>query len=171
MLLSTPIAFGFGVLWIFRAADPNGDLFGQILIVFALLLALSLFSFSPSFRKFAYFRSSFAILTIGSLLFMQVAPSILLNIDRSRSFYVLGWVKFGEIRTTDDILDLSRVVSAERKNPEAIYMRIVEQENRGLIKSSPQGQYSLTRSGQFFFQWSDFLASMFQLNGWKNNRR
>ncbi len=166
-----PIVLGFILLFISRISLPSGELFAQILYVFATLLILSSLSLLPFLRKFDSLPTSFTLLIIGSLLFMQIAPSTLLNIDRSRSFYVLAWVKHGEIRITDDGLDLSYIVSDERKNPEAIRLRIIEQENRGLVTLNSQGYYSLTQKGEYLFEFSDFLASIYKLNGWESNKR
>jgi hypothetical protein len=99
----------------------------------------------------------------------QVFTNVVLNIDRSRSFYLLSWVRYEKIEVVNGKLDLENVRSSEKLNPEAISQRLAEQVSRGLV--SNDGKFELTFRGKMIVQFSDFIGSKFSLKGWEMNNR
>ncbi len=98
-----------------------------------------------------------------------ISQNIYLNIDRSRSFYVLSWISKGEIISTTKGLDLQNVKSTEAENKSAILQRIVEQKSRGLIKKE-KNTYKLTEKGNLILNFSELIGKIYDLRGWKMNR-
>jgi predicted transcriptional regulator len=92
-----------------------------------------------------------------------------MNIDRSRSFYVLSWVGNGDIQISNGQLNLSKVISDEKLNISAIKERIGEQVDRSLIERRGT-TYILTQKGKVMLSIANRLASFYHLEGWFNNR-
>jgi hypothetical protein len=130
---------------------------------------------------------SFAILQIGNklkglrldlvylVLIAVVSGSLLshtlLNIDRSRSFYVLSWIDEGNLEILDGKITLKQKVSSEMDNLEALELRIHEAESRGLATVPPTGQAKLTFLGKALVETSELIASVFELNMWRSETR
>ena len=109
------------------------------------------------------------LLIIAVLSFQLIAPSSILNIDRSRSFYVLSWVKDGNVHIKDNGLILTGVKSHEALDPDAIESRLNEQLSRGLINKL-NGDYKLTFRGSLMVKIADTLSALFKLQGWDENK-
>ena len=110
---------------------------------------------------------------IGFMIFAAIAlgllfNSVVLNIDRSRSFYVLGWVRSDEIRLENAGYDLSLVHSEEKLSKKAITVRINEQISRGLIRKDSH-KISVSLSGKVITSAADSFAKFFHLAGWFSN--
>jgi hypothetical protein len=105
---------------------------------------------------------------ILTLIFYFVYSFLLVNIDRSRSFYVLSWVKIYKI-SSNYPYDLSQVKSSEAINRFAITQRMTEQKDRKLIYDD--GKYlGLTKSGNLILNLSNLFAKIFSLDNWFINR-
>ncbi len=104
-----------------------------------------------------------------ALIVFTVAQASILNIDRSRSFYVLAWVQEGKVLVTGNQIDLSKVVSAEASSMTSIQARLIEQSQRGLV-TIKEGKYSLTKKGILVLRISDLIAGVFKLELWAKNR-
>jgi hypothetical protein len=104
-----------------------------------------------------------------ALIVFTVAQASILNIDRSRSFYVLAWVQEGKVLVTGNQIDLSKVVSAEASSMTSIQTRLIEQSQRGLV-TIKEGKYSLTKKGSLVLRISDLIAGVFKLELWAKNR-
>ena len=110
----------------------------------------------------------FSILLLVLLnLFSQ--SSTVLNIDRSRSFYLLSWVQSDYLRLNNGILETSKLAPMEAKNSPAILFRINEQLDRGFITVEKSGSLSLTFSGRVLLGFSKLTATLFKLSGWTEN--
>jgi predicted transcriptional regulator len=109
------------------------------------------------------------MLLISTLLMLYLGPNTVMNIDRSRSFYVLSWVGNGDIQISNGQLNLSKVISDEKLNISAIKERIGEQVDRGLIERR-RTTYILTQKGKVTLSIANRLASFYHLEGWFNNR-
>ena len=97
------------------------------------------------------------------------ANSIVLNIDRSRSMYVLGWVRSNLVTEVNGNFDYRRVQSSEKFSTSQIDQRLNEQVARGLIVKSEE-KLSLSILGRFIVAFADGGATLFNLDGWyKNN--
>jgi hypothetical protein len=101
---------------------------------------------------------------ILTLIFYFVYSFLLINIDRSRSFYTISWVKNYQI-SSDYPYDLSQIKSSEAINQFAINQRLTEQINRQLI--SDEGKFlKVTELGNLVLNLSNLLARAFNLNNW-----
>jgi len=92
----------------------------------------------------------------------------LVNVDRSRSFYVLSWIDAGEVTNVGGQLDLSKVDSLEKLNPDAIQSRLAEQTQRGYIENQ-SNKWVLTKKGKSLLLFANWLANKFKLAGWLSN--
>jgi hypothetical protein len=111
----------------------------------------------------------FKLITIGALTFVLSAQGTLLNIDRSRSLYILSWAHHQKIYVENNLIVLDRVKSLEARVPSAISQRIDEHVERGLMIDNGE-KILLTPRGEIFFNVANILANVFQLNGWKQNK-
>lgn len=110
----------------------------------------------------------FVFLILFTLSVTQLMSSSLVNIDRSRSFYVLSWVRYSEVLIKNNTVNFDKVESAEKLNKTAMTQRLNEQISRGLVVKT-QSKISLSTTGKFIVYISDNLASIANLNGWLNN--
>lgn len=114
-------------------------------------------------------NSTLNVLILSSILFFVTAQSTVLTIDRSRSFYVLSWVKAEKIIVTDTGLDFSLVQSDEKNSNSAVELRLQEQVDRKLVYFN-SGKYSLTMLGSMVLLCADSFAKIFNLTGWYQNK-
>ncbi len=116
-------------------------------------------------------KEDFVNLIILSIALCLCFQSLILNIDRSRSFYALSWVSQGKVLVkSDGGFDLRGVMSSESTNLEAINQRLVEQESRGLIEIS-NDEVRLTKVGIVLFVFAEKIADIYDLQGWNQNRK
>ena len=142
-------------------------------IIFSATLAIFLaLGFSILHKKksgAAKIWTNFAYLSfIGFLVSLLVLSNSLLNIDRSRSFYVLSWVDQKKVSSIDGVIEES-ISSTEANDLNSLEMRIMEHEERGLIKNE-NGKYYLTFRGGVILNLSNFLAQIFNLENWQKNK-
>ncbi len=109
-----------------------------------------------------------ALLT-SMLVVVILGPNTVMNIDRSRSFYILNWVQNGGIRVSGDGKLLMRVDSNERLNTSGIQERLLEQSSRGLLELRGNTYY-LTNKGKVTLTIADVIANFYHLEGWFKNR-
>jgi hypothetical protein len=103
---------------------------------------------------------------IGFLLACFVIPNTLLNVDRSRSFYVLSWIDSGKITYS------AKGFKVTAKSPEAddeagVIQRVLEQQSRGLVHES---EMKLTSKGKLTLEIANRLSWLFDLENWTLNR-
>jgi hypothetical protein len=154
------------------------DFGNELLFEQITLLALAIFSFVCTYNaafgklkiKSDFFGRRFQLTAIASLLFFLAAQFTILNIDRSRSFYVLSWIDLERIQIRGDGYDLSQVVSLEKSNVNAIADRIEEQVSRGLVISK-DSKLQLTQRGEFVLWAAEFSGQLFHLEYWEANRK
>ena len=108
------------------------------------------------------------ILVIAALLIFQFTETTILNIDRSRSYYVLSWVDKDLVKMSGASYDLSKIHSSEKLDLVGIQQRLSEQLSRGLIEIS-NSDVKVTASGSFIVKLSNLLADIFKLDGWRKN--
>lgn len=169
------LAFTFSnfCLFVFRNSGfLGGLLFEQIIIsnLFTLSILLYLNQNAWKIRRTIFLNnilSTSSILLVIILVF-QIQTLTLINIDRSRSFYIIAWIHDSRIEATAKGISLDQVLSIERLNTKAIEDRVDEQVLRKLVVEK-QGKFQLTWRGVLLFNISEALAKMFKLNGWKNN--
>ena len=107
-----------------------------------------------------------AVILVG-LIFLG-ATSTILNIDRSRSFYILSWVDKRLVGENLRSINLSKVSSPEKLNSNGIEMRITEQIDRGMIIQRGN-KLRLSFRGKITLSIANFLGNIYKLNGWKAN--
>ncbi len=157
---------GLLTLLIFRSLGvANNLLFEQII-----LTAFFNGAVYVGFSMFRGLRASQILpkVLLASLIFTSTANFGLLNIDRSRSFYVLSWVEKSKVFETASKLDLSKVKSNERLNSEAIQVRLDEHVSRGLIRFD-ENQYVITKLGRVYLLVAQYAAKIFRLDNWSKN--
>jgi hypothetical protein len=98
-----------------------------------------------------------------------ILNTLLLNIDRSRSFYVLSWVSNQQITSSPGQVKITSQ-SKEAANATGVLLRIKENTTRGLIKSEGE-TFSLTLKGEILLSVSKTLSKVFNLNNWKENEK
>lgn len=109
------------------------------------------------------------IILVSMLLIVTLGPNTVMNVDRSRSFYVLSWVEKSAIEVTDNGQLILNVKSPEKFNLVSIKARLDEQSTRGLIEFRDQS-YFLTWRGRLTLKIAEFLAAFYKLDGWFKNR-
>ena len=145
------------------------DLFLQINLTFLFLGLLTLlYLFYLNKRKFQLQNVVYPLI-LTLLLNYNFAQFVLINVDRSRSFYVLSWVVNHEIEISPDGYKLNPITSREKVNQIAITQRIDEQLERGLIKAT-NSKLELTRKGKLLYKFADQLANIYHLQGWFENK-
>jgi hypothetical protein len=88
-----------------------------------------------------------------------------MNIDRSKSFYVIQWV--AEMQPTN-LSDLQSEIVKKYGyfDSESILKRISEQQKRGIITDT-EFLY-LTGYGEIYYYIANVTANVFNLNGWSD---
>lgn len=104
-----------------------------------------------------------------ALVFFTITTSTLVNVDRSRSIYVLSWISEGRVELNNNFIGLDQVRSKEKMNIDGVKQRINEQIERGLVTQSGN-KLELNKSGLVIVLISKFVAKVFNLNGWEKNR-
>ena len=149
-----------------RHVIPMQDLFIQI--VFATFFVFSFSLLILLVLSDSRWRVKLLISLTVSLLFFSITQAQILNIDRSRSFYVLSWVDKGLISLKNSKIVFQKECSNEMMNPEAIKIRLLEQSNRGYISQSGHN-FHLTFLGSLQLLIAKNLATVFDLNNWFEN--
>jgi len=149
----------------------NIPLLEQIVIV-AILVSVSLQSIISILQKriwLTYFRAvTLESILVGFLLTILLISNTLINVDRSRSFYVISWVNNGSVRLVDNELKLS-VNSSEATDIAAIQMRLDEQIERGLLLKKGD-IFEISGRGRLALKVANALAYAFNLENWKINK-
>jgi hypothetical protein len=93
-----------------------------------------------------------------------LASFLLLNIDRSRSVYLLKWIG---ANSTNDFVTMQVIVEKYHLSFEgkaALEQRIAEQRQASMVKIEGE-KLSLTTKGKVFLMFSMVFAKVFRLNG------
>jgi hypothetical protein len=151
------------VIRLFRFLDNL--LFEQILLASVLSFLLLPFCHLINKKLNTFIRLE---IILAVILFFNLATTSLLNIDRSRSFYLLSWIDKNQLVCSNRGLDFKNVPSLEKFNQEAINQRILEQRDRKLLHYD-YNSCSLTELGKFYLFLSSNLSNIFYLDGWKQN--
>ena len=169
MYMVIPYTFTFlliGVL-IVRRYTNSSLLFDQInyisLAAFIIYIAYARILRIHSAKFFLYC----AAITIS---ISMLTGLILLNVDRSRSLYVIGWVHHDLVTIDNGTFDFSKIKSQEKLNEAAIIQRISEHETRNLMFEE-SNNLKLTFMGNFYYRIANLLSQFFNLTGWQQNSR
>jgi len=159
--------FGIAILLILRLDSQTSKIFDQTcvatLISFLLipLVRLVVKKDNKILRKFL--KESITTGMIASLLVFIFGTLFLMNIDRSKSFYVLIWCDQPRNFKSITKLSFEQLGGIEYGG---LQMRLNEQMSRGLIARTGK-TYHLTNEGKLVLNSADSLASIFKLSGFK----
>lgn len=153
------------LLIIVRQLTNTSLLYDEILIV-SLISSIGLSIFYYTKRK--SFLNSCRILIVLFLFATTIFSSTLLNIDRSRSLYVLSWIDNSQIvEKVNGSLEIN-VISSEALDTNAIFQRVNEHKKRGLIVQQNE-IFKLSAAGKAILYSAKVLASVYNLDGWRIN--
>jgi hypothetical protein len=165
-----PNLFGLVTLALWRMTDPKIDLFSQILcisiLVFFTALLLIIYA-NKSKQRRRVSKKIFFIPLVMALIFYNLTTATLINIDRSRSFYVLAWLDAGLLTVDSQGNMRNFAISKEAMNMDAISERL--EEHRGRLFVTNDNRLSLL--GKETVKASNFLAKVFSLDGWFRNSK
>jgi hypothetical protein len=154
----------FVILLMFRVLDIfNNLLFEQIILGSFLVFIVIWF-----WQKFIAKKSILTILLLSMSASILVEQSTILNIDRSRSFYVLAWTHKNLISFENGILDLTKVQSDEKLGLTGIETRINEQISRGLM-TKRSSELKLSNFGKVYYFCAEKIAIIYRLDNWAKN--
>lgn len=154
------------ILYVLRRISATSQLYEQINV--SSIIGTVLIILSGGFLKIRVNYPLIKKTLITALAISFILNSLLLNIDRSRSFYVLSWVANGDVNTSASTLVVT-AKSEESRNAEATLLRIQENEARGLIERK-SNTYKLTFQGKMLLKVSNFLSKVFLLENWEVNK-
>lgn len=159
-VIFTFIAFIF--LAILRLFDDTTFSFLQILLV-TMLVAIFVYglSFIPLSRFTAVFHGRELAIT---LVVFTILSFTVLNIDRSRSFYLLKWVSIAG-NTGTSTADIAEKYNLTGQDFIDIRQRIEEQKESGSI-TEVDGKLKLTFLGKLIVNISTFTANFANLSGY-----
>ena len=160
------------LLYLLRAFTQLGTpLFEQIILTICFSAGLSMLLFFLKVRVLARrlnHHEFLSLVVISSLLTALILLLSLVNIDRSRSFYVLSWVDNGSISSNAGELKF-RIKSSEALDINGVALRLEEQISRGLVQEA-NGEYQLTPTGSIYVSMANFLADLYRLENWDINK-
>jgi hypothetical protein len=160
------LALALALIFVLRKLNTSSLLFEQINICSFVATMVII-----HFKTLIKFKIDFQALKVSLITAIAISFIInlsLLNLDRSRSFYVLAWVANGDVSMRSNEFTVT-AKSNEATNIESTLLRIQEGESRGLIQKDSEG-YALTFSGKALLKISNFLADAFELDNWKKNK-
>jgi hypothetical protein len=162
--LSTTV-IGFCLLAFIRLFDPNTFLFIQILIL-SILLLITLYAYTAK-RKGRLGETLRGRELISVVIMFTLLSFSLLNIDRSRSVYLLKWVSVSE---KSELTSQEFIESRANSNLDVqdLTQRLNEQKSIRTI-SIDDDQIKLTPLGTIIVWTSNFAGSFQNLKGYKSN--
>jgi hypothetical protein len=111
----------------------------ESIVLFSSMVFLLVFSTLAKIRSKVFPATSlqtlFYVSLIGLLCTLIILPNTLLNVDRSRSLYVLNWVHEGQIQKVNGEFVVN-VTSPEGSDLSGVELRLDEQIQRGLVINS-----------------------------------
>lgn len=152
----------FLVLALIRLFDSKTFSFIQIILVTSLIgIVTYTFSFmsNGTFGKLLKNREIAITLIVFTLLSFSI-----LNIDRSRSFYLTKWVHISQERGTT-VDELVQKYDFSRQDYQDLLQRVEEQKQSGTIVES-DGRLKLTSLGKIVVRISTLIAKVENLNGY-----
>lgn len=114
------------------------------------------------------FEALVYVVVLGLLASLILLPNAVLNVDRSRSFYVLSWVEKKEIFVIHNTFIVT-AKSHEAIDKSGVEIRVKEQIQRGLI-SRDRDNFELTKKGKFTLWLANLIGDIFKLENWTFNK-
>ena len=147
------------IFYLLQIYFVNSLVFEKVTVSSIILIALLI-----AIKKINYQR-----ITIILIIYICLTQ-LFVNIDRSKSFYILHWIKNNEIDynlTNLAFLDKLPEIKS-RTNEFDFSQRVQEHKIRGLVTQNGN-KISLTNSGKFILKISELCAKYFRLKGWVGN--
>lgn len=107
-------------------------------------------------------------LLISFLLYLNVSTQLLINTDRSRSFFVLQWIQCAPPAYTINQIQNRYAETYGEPSLVDFNLRYNEQVSRQLINDSESP--TLSTRGLMIYELAEFLAKNFNLKGWYTHR-
>ena len=164
--LVLPLLASFFFLFCMRQITQEILLFESMLlsILITILFVLILYWVrrEREFKQFAF--EDLLAIVLSLVLFYSISGSTILNVDRSKSFYVLSWVHdYGPISENELAQRLQSKYGAY--DSISINQRLVEQTSRGVLVFRG-GRYQTSVVGDIYWYVATGIASIFKLSGW-----
>jgi hypothetical protein len=153
------------ILLIFRFYFSDIAVFDAILISTIILLTINVLI---GLLKRESFIIDIKDMIISLLVIYISFATVLVNVDRSRSVFVLSWVGNNLVKVDPLGYDLSLVRSYTSRDYDGIEMRLNEHVKRNLIQTNDP-QVSLTNYGRALLEIFKFSAKVFNLQGFNKN--
>lgn len=154
------------LFFVVRQLSHTSLIFDQTLVI-AVGVSAFLLIFQKSISKS---KQEILIYILVVFCIASTQQFVFLNIDRSRSYFLLSWISNGEISYNQTNQIVSIVKSPEAEATAGILMRVEEQSARGLIVRK-NNKLALTHFGEVVLQTSNLLSHLFHLTGWSKNAR
>lgn len=156
----------FAIFRLIHTLKPSTLIFDQLLII-SIIIILSYAVINRVVLRMN-FEKLVAIVCLG-LFLTFLNQAFVLNVDRSRTTYVLAWIDKGFVSTTlAGEIQVNGVSSPENQNVEGSVQRIKENIERGLVKVEGE-RVSLTTAGNLLLKIIQITADLFRLEGWHKN--
>ena len=170
MLFTGILTFSLFIFWIVRQFNNSSLIFDQLFVITTVTGVLVWYCLSAKFRIIMRTSITGQDIIIGVLASFLILTSTIVNIDRSRSFYIIAWVYENEVKQSNLQVDFTEVLSSEKKNSNGMSERLQEQIARGFIRNEGS-MLKLTLKGAILYEISSGMASIFHLEGWFRNSR
>lgn len=161
--------FCFGALFMIRKLNDSSLIADQILAVglFALVVTGILFFIANYQVNVDKKWIKILSLLVSFLLYLNISTQLLINTDRSRSFFVLEWIQCAPPSYTKTQIQNQYIKVYGEGALKDFELRYIEQVSRQLIKDYDHP--TLSTSGIVIYKLAKFLAKNFNLNGWYAN--
>jgi hypothetical protein len=161
-----PLFTCFSILLCLRQFIQDILLFESILLsmVITILLSANLYWIRSKIHSKQFAYEDFLAITLSFVVFYSIAGSTVLNVDRSKSFYVISWVHdLGPISEKN----LSQKLRNRYGEYDSIsiHQRLLEQRARGLFIVKDD-LYQTSMLGNFYWYTANSIAYIFNLSGW-----
>jgi hypothetical protein len=149
------------ILYVWRSINSSWFLFLQVISGSLILY----FSLLVSSGRFNFFRGKELVATLMAFIIVAV---LFLNIDRSRSFYLLKWVNQYSVNGFATLETILVTKGFDDVQAQALKQRLKEQAESATL--SVEGEkIRLTVLGRIIVSISNFFAGVFRLNGYINS--
>jgi hypothetical protein len=158
-------AFAFILLALWRVFDSNTFTFHQIILI-CLVIGASIYFFT-FFGKGGIARILSGKELAAILIIFTFLSFLILNVDRSRSVYLLKWVEMSSSSGISEE-ELSNRIGFSKIEKSDFKQRINEQISSGTIRLD-QDKLKLTLSGTLLTKFFNFLAKFENLKGYPSS--
>jgi len=146
-------------LAIWRTFDNTTFIFVQI-CTSCFLVYIGLMIFRISGKKNIFVNRELAVVAISFI----IITSFALNIDRSRSVFVLKWVNELSISSSVQIEEIAEFKNLSPLDSAAVAQRLDEQKQLGMLREVGDG-YELSLLGKIFIKLASVIAKVMNLDG------